>query len=136
MQKNSNAPIYSILFINLIGVAIFYTLKKVVGNMKQKEILKKIMENNNLKEVYSDSQYKMIDELMALVEEIKTLNIVEQSVAYLLPHAIDKLCAILELDTKIKTQEKIIKKLTSQIKEIRSEEEFELLFSEDGIPIF
>ena len=136
MQKNSNAPIYSILFINLIGVAIFYTLKKVVGNMKQKEILKKIMENNNLKEVYSDSQYKMIDELMALVEEIKTLNIVEQSVAYLLPHAIDKLCAILELDTKIKTQEEIIKKLTSKIKEIRSEEEFELLFSEDGIPIF
>ena len=136
MQKNSNAPIYSILFINLIGVAIFYTLKKVVGNMKQKEILKKIMENNNLKEVYSDSQYKMIDELMALVEEIKTLNIVEQSVAYLLPHAIDKLCAILELDTKIKTQEEIIKKLTSEIKEIRSEEEFELLFSEDGIPIF
>ena len=104
--------------------------------MKQKEILKKIRENNNLKEVYSDSQYKMIDELMALVEEIKTLNIVEQSVAYLLPHAIDKLCAILELDTKIKTQEKIIKKLTSEIKEIRSEEEFELLFSEDGIPIF
>ena len=136
MQKNSNAPIYSILFINLIGVAIFYTLKKVVGNMKQKEILKKIMENNNLKEVYSDSQYKMIDELMALVEEIKMLNIVEQSVAYLLPHAIDKLCAILELDTKIKTQEEIIKKLTSKIKEIRSEEEFELLFSEDGIPIF
>lgn len=136
MQKNSNAPIYSILFINLIGVAIFYTLKKVVGNMKQKEILKKIRENNNLKEVYSDSQYKMIDELMALVEEIKTLNIVEQSVAYLLPHAIDKLCAILELDTKIKTQEEIIKKLTSKIKEIRSEEEFELLFSEDGIPIF
>ena len=104
--------------------------------MKQKEILKKIRENNNLKEVYSDSQYKMIDELMALVEEIKTLNIVEQSVAYLLPHAIDKLCAILELDTKIKTQEKIIKKLTSEIKEIRSEEEFELLFSEDNIPIF
>ena len=104
--------------------------------MKQKEILKKIRENNNLKEVYSDSQYKMIDELMALVEEIKTLNIVEQSVAYLLPHAIDKLYAILELDTKIKTQEKIIKKLTSEIKEIRSEEEFELLFSEDGIPIF
>ena len=135
-MQNSNAPIYSILFINLIGVAIFYTLKKVVGNMKQKEILKKIMENNNLKEVYSDSQYKMIDELMALVEEIKTLNIVEQSVAYLLPHAIDKLCAILELDTKIKTQEEIIKKLTSEIKEIRSEEEFELLFSEDGIPIF
>ena len=109
-MQNSNAPIYSILFINLIGVVIFYTLKKVVGNMKQKEILKKIRENNNLKEVYSDSQYKMIDELMALVEEIKTLNIVEQSVAYLLPHAIDKLCAILELDTKIKTQEKIIKK--------------------------
>ena len=135
-MQNSNAPIYSILFINLIGVAIFYTLKKVVGNMKQKEILKKIMENNNLKEVYSDSQYKMIDELMALVEEIKMLNIVEQSVAYLLPHAIDKLCAILELDTKIKTQEEIIKKLTSEIKEIRSEEEFELLFSEDGIPIF
>ena len=104
--------------------------------MKQKEILKKIRENNNLKEVYSDSQYKMIDELMALVEEIKTLNIVEQSVAYLLPHAIDKLCAILELDTKIKIQEEIIKKLTSEIKEIRSEEEFELLFSEDGIPIF
>lgn len=104
--------------------------------MKQKEILKKIRENNNLKEVYSDSQYKMIDELMALVEEIKTLNIVEQSVAYLLPHAIDKLCAILELDTKIKTQEKIIKKFTSEIKEIRSEEEFELLFSEDDIPIF
>ena len=104
--------------------------------MKQKEILKKIRENNNLKEVYSDSQYKMIDELMALVEEIKTLNIVEQSVAYLLPHAIDKLCTILELDTKIKTQEKIIKKLTSEIKEIRSEEEFELLFSEDGFPIF
>lgn len=104
--------------------------------MKQKEILKKIRENNNLKEVYSDSQYKMIDELMTLVEEIKTLNIVEQSVAYLLPHAIDRLCAILELDTKIKTQEKIIKKLTSEIKEIRSEEEFELLFSEDNIPIF
>ena len=104
--------------------------------MKQKEILKKIRENNNLKEVYSDRQYKMIDELMALVEEIKTLNIVEQSVAYLLPHAIDKLYAILELDTKIKTQEKIIKKLTSEIKEIRSEEELELLFSEDGIPIF
>ena len=104
--------------------------------MKQKEMLKKIRENNNLKEVYSDSQYKMIDELMALVEEIKMLNIVEQSVAYLLPHAIDKLCAILELDTKIKTQEEIIKKLTSEIKEIRSEEEFELLFSEDGIPIF
>ena len=104
--------------------------------MKQKEILKKIRENNNLKEVYSDSQYKMIDELMTLVEEIKTLNIVEQSVAYLLPHAIDRLCAILELDTKIKTQEKIIKKLTSEIKEIRLEEEFELLFSEDNIPIF
>lgn len=135
-MQNSNAPIYSILFINLIGVVIFLYIKKVVGNMKQKEILKKIRENNNLKEVYSDSQYKMIDELMTLVEEIKTLNIVEQSVAYLLPHAIDRLCAILELDTKIKTQEKIIKKLTSEIKEIRSEEEFELLFSEDNIPIF
>ena len=101
--------------------------------MNRKEILEKIKSNNNLREIKSDEQYKLLGDLSEVLDEMRLLNIAGQPVGCLVANLLVELSKILELDFDIQNQEKIISQLSNElVKHYNSD----FLFDEENNPIF